>query len=233
MMTVQMYDRVMEQHQDFILMRIYSILCTNDMVCGLIIDAHNSLVHSPLYKMELKRLANIVEKKRRDYEKKICSIIQYHNSEIFANINDSFCDEDMMNSLEMMFYNFKNTLDKYKVENSEILARMELARTMLDYGVKSYEAIRREFISRGIGCIFSYIDNLCLHELFSIYERMMACLRIGVIVDMNNDKCKAAFEVVVKKITDIERVARAIKSADTVSGMLNKKNKEVNNEVVE
>lgn len=59
------------------------------------------------------------------------------------------------------------------------------------------------------------MEYLRLTNVSRLMDMASECLKIGKTVDMNTEKCTAAFDVLVRKLSDTENIANAI-NADNI-----------------
>lgn len=199
---------------NFILAAVmYNLVCTNDITSGLMLDAHNMLQKNEMYKRSIKAMANRIEQARRKYEKRV-NYVMREASWSFSLCNDIYYDEELQKDIEVLYFQFKNELDKKGIQNSDVIARMELARSMLDYSARQFDtrcrAVERDCKMR----INDRLQFLDLHGLSSMYDSMMDMIHIGCAVDFNTEMCRKAFDIVINKLADGERIARAMEAID-------------------
>lgn len=201
--------RAVQKHLSLVAATIYNVCCTNDICIGLMLEAHEALRKSPLYVKETKRLANLVEEKRRRYEREVARIMQDAIG-LFAEANDAYNDEEMQRSIQLLYFAFKQEIDRYRVEYSDVVARLELARVMLQYSVGQQQKRREDLRECGIEFAMYGLDSLDMSGIYAMYRRLTDSIRIDAVVDLNTEQCHAAMDGVVKRIMDEERIARAI-----------------------
>ena len=119
---------VVKQHESLVVVTTYNILYTNDIVCSNVIEMMSELKKSKLYKNEVKMYANKVEKERKKYESLINRILS-DTCSFFADANDTFV-ADIQKHVDVLYYAIKNVFDKNSIENSSLIAKMELMRTL-------------------------------------------------------------------------------------------------------
>lgn len=130
-MTKEEANNIIAENEAMVIGCTYNVLFTNDIVIGLTIEAVESIRKSPLYRFDTKRKVNIVEKDRLKYERLINEVIG-NTSSFFADANDIFL-EDIQKHVDILYYSIKREFDKVNLSFSDIIARMELARTLCEF----------------------------------------------------------------------------------------------------
>lgn len=74
-MTKEQANRIISEHEVMVVGCTYNVLFTNDIVCGLVIDALEAVRKSPLYRQKTKQEVNQVEREKTKYEKLVNSVI--------------------------------------------------------------------------------------------------------------------------------------------------------------
>ena len=100
-MTKEQANRIISEHEVMVVGCTYNVLFTNDIVCGLVIDALEAVRKSPLYRQKTKQEVNQVEREKTKYEKLVNSVIGDRIS-FFADANDSFL-EDVQKHVEVLY----------------------------------------------------------------------------------------------------------------------------------
>ena len=123
--------------ENITLAAIYNILFTNDIVCSLIVEMLSALRKSELCRFRVKQQGNKLEQLMLQYEKKINKIAG-HRAFFMADANQYVADEVQPDLLKME-YSIKMEFDKFRIENSALLAKVELTRCMAELACLSLD----------------------------------------------------------------------------------------------
>lgn len=123
--------------ENITLAAIYNILFTNDIVCSLIVEMLSELRKSRLCRFRVKQQGNKLEQLMLQYEKKINKIAG-HRAFFMADANQYIADEVQPDLLKME-YSIKLEFDKCRIENSALLAKVELTRCMAELACLSLD----------------------------------------------------------------------------------------------
>ncbi len=100
-------------------------------------------------------------------------------------------------------------------EYSSELARFELARTLCEYACLQFDERIAALKKKDAGFKGFTLEYLRLTNVSRLMDMASECLKIGKTVDMNTEKRTAAFDVLVRKLSDTENIANAI-NADNI-----------------
>lgn len=187
---------------------LYNILFANDIACSTVIDGIDSLKRSPLYRYEVKKHANLVSRERHKYETMVNSVISSGNHEFLANANDVIA-EKVNKHLDILYWSIKREFDKFNIENSQLLARLELARTMVAFAAVNIKKRIDEMKEQGVAG--NRINYLSLDPLLKLMDNLLRTFNVTVEVDMNTPECKMSIEIIGKCLCDGNLIANAIK----------------------
>lgn len=207
-MNREQANKVITQNESLVIAATYNILFTNDIVCGLVIDAIEKVKKSPLYRHRTKQLINQCSAERSSYEKLINRIIGDRN-EFFANANDLF-REDIDKHLDVLYYSIKQVFDKHRIPNSGVISLLEQTRTMCEFSCAQFDKRVEELKKadnrfNGFALEYMRITSL-LHKL----NETMRSIDIPTTVDLNTESCINAINILSKKLVDGEVIAKAI-----------------------
>lgn len=187
---------------------VYNILFTNDVTCSAIIEAVELLKKSKLYKQRTKQLCNQIGKERKKYERRINEIISKHNQDFFADANDTIM-EAIGKDLDILYYQFKSTLDKQKVSDSHVLAKLELASAMAQLSVQSWER-RINDMSKEVTGVRERMMYLRLSSLETLFKELICSIHVEQYVNFNTEQANMAMEIIMKKLVNGELIAKAM-----------------------
>lgn len=210
-MNTETAKRIISKHENLVVLCTYNILFTNDICCGQIIECLQAMKRTPYYKHTFKKFLNDAEKARREYEKIINSVIGDDRGDFFADCNDRYLEE-VNKHVEMLYWQFKQVLDDMGgVEHSAELARFELARTLCEYACLQFDERIAALKKKDAGFKLFTLEYLRLTNVSRLMDMASDCLKIGKTVNMNTEKCTSAFDVLIRKLSDAENIANAIK----------------------
>ena len=128
----------------------FSILHSNEFCIELFIDAMKMIKKTDLFKHELKKSINCAERYRKAYEKSLNGTISMENSEFLADSNDKM-DEELSRLENVFYYQIKQELDRYKINNSAEIAKLEECNIMLLSTLKAHDEAIDVIFKAGIG----------------------------------------------------------------------------------
>lgn len=207
-MTKEEANNIIAENEAMVIGCTYNVLFTNDIVIGLTIEAVESIRKSPLYRFDTKRKVNIVEKDRLKYERMINEVIGNTNS-FFADANDIFL-EDIQKHVDILYYSIKREFDKVKLSFSDIIARMELARTLCEFSCLQLDKREEELQEKDKRFKKLGIDYLRLTNLLRSLSETMKTLNVPCTVNLNTEECTKAINILSVKLADANTIAKAI-----------------------
>lgn len=175
-MTKEEANNIIAENEAMVIGCTYNVLFTNDIVIGLTIEAVESIRKSPLYRFDTKRKVNIVEKDRLKYERMINEVIG-NTSSFFADANDIFL-EDIQKHVDILYYSIKREFDKVNLSFSDIIARMELARTLCEFSCLQLDKREEELQEKDKRFKKFGIDYLRLTNLLRSLSETMKTLNV-------------------------------------------------------
>ena len=209
-MNTETARKVISKHESLVVLCTYNILFTNDICCGQMVECMQAMKQTPYYRHSFKRYLNEADKARRGYEKIVNSVIRSDLGEFFADCNDRFVEE-VNKHVEMLYWQFKQALDDKALVYSAELARFELARTLCDYACLQFDIRMNELKEKDPMFKGFTMEYLKLSNEKRLMNLASDNLKIGEMVDMNTERCTAAFDVLVRKLSDGGIIANAIK----------------------
>lgn len=210
-MNKETATKIISKYESLVVLCTYNILFTNDICCGQVIESLHAMRRTPYYKQTFKRHLNEAEKARKEYERVVNSVIGSDRSEFFADCNDKYTEE-VNRHVEMLYYQFKQELDDNGIAYSSEIARFELARTLCDYSCIQFEERISELRKKDKQFNGFTLEYLKLDNVARLMNLASDNLRIGKTVNMNTERCTSAFNVLVRKLSDADNIANAIKA---------------------
>lgn len=194
--------------ENITLAAIYNILFTNDIVCSLIVEMLSALRKSGLCRFRVKQQGNKLEQLMLQYEKKINKIAG-NRAFFMADANQYVADEVQPDLLKMEF-------DKCRIENSALLAKVELTRCMAELACLSLDKRIEEV--RPYNKEVTGITYLRLTDAFKVLDELSDTLYRGGYCDLNqSDNCKRGMAIIQRKLTDCDIISRAINESDKLN----------------
>lgn len=209
-MTTETAKKIISKHENIVVLCTYNILFTNDICCGQIIECLQGMRRTPYYRQIFKKYLNDVEKARMTYERMVNSVIGADRGEFFAECNDKYLEE-VNKHIEILYLQFKQELDNNGIMYSSDIARFELARTLCEYACLQFDGRIAELKKKDAGFKLFTLEYLRLTNVSRLMDMASDCLKIGKTVNMNTEKCTSAFDVLIRKLSDAENIANAIK----------------------
>ena len=163
--------------ENITLAAIYNILFTNDIVCSLIVEMLSALRKSGLCRFRVKQQGNKLEQLMLQYEKKINKIAG-HRAFFMADANQYIADEVQPDLLKME-YSIKMEFDKCRIENSALLAKVELTRCMAELACLSLDKRIEEV--RPYNKEVTGITYLRLTDTFKVLDELSDILYLSLI----------------------------------------------------
>lgn len=207
-MTKEEANNIIAENEAMVIGCTYNVLFTNDIVIGLTIEAVESIRKSPLYRFDTKRKVNIVEKDRLKYERMINEVIG-NTSSFLADANDIFL-EDIQKHVDILYYSIKREFDKVSLSFSDIIARMELARTLCEFSCLQLDKREEELQEKDKRFKKFGIDYLRLTNLLRSLSETMKTLNVPCTVNLNTEECTKAINILSVKLADANTIAKAI-----------------------
>lgn len=207
-MTKEEANNIIAENEAMVIGCTYNVLFTNDIVIGLTIEAVESIRKSPLYRFDTKRKVNIVEKDRLKYERMINEVIG-NTSSFFADANDIFL-EDIQKYVDILYYSIKREFDKVNLSFSDIIARMELARTLCEFSCLQLDKREEELQEKDKRFKKFGIDYLRLTNLLRSLSETMKTLNVPCTVNLNTEECTKEINILSVKLADANTIAKAI-----------------------
>ena len=207
-MTKEEANNIIAENEAMVIGCTYNVLFTNDIVIGLTIEAVESIRKTPLYRFDTKRKVNIVEKDRLKYERLINEVIG-NTSSFFADANAIFL-EDIQKHVDILYYSIKREFDKVNLSFSDIIARMELARTLCEFSCLQLDKREEELQEKDKRFKKFGIDYLRLTNLLRSLSETMKTLNVPCTVNLNTEECTKAINILSVKLADANTIAKAI-----------------------
>ena len=189
--------------ENITLAAIYNILFTNDIVCSLIVEMLSALRKSGLCRFRVKQQGNKLEQ------------LAGNRAFFMADANQYVADEVQPDLLKME-YSIKMEFDKCRIENSALLAKVELARCMAELACLSLDKRIEEV--RPYNKEVTGITYLRLTDTFKVLDELSDILYRGGYCNLNqSDNCKRGMAIIQRKLTDCDIISRAINESDKLN----------------
>lgn len=200
--------------ENIALAAVYNILFTNDIVCSLIIDFTSVLENNRLYKQNVKKLSKKLIENINSYEKKIFTIVG-KRALFFADANSVF-SSNVMPDIQKLEYSIKYEFDKNKIENAQLLSKLEVARVMASLACLSLDKRIEEVVpyNRDV----KNLTYLRLTNTYKLIDNLSELLYKGKYVNLNDSQnCKLAVSIIEKKLVSCLAINRAITESEELN----------------
>lgn len=180
----------------------------NDLAHSLAVELVGYIKKLPIYRHEVKRITNLINKEIRNYTLLIKKI---GKTDFYSNACDNMA-ETLNTDLQKLEYTIKFALDKAKIENSELLAKIEITRCMA-WGACINVDMRERDIKKELPVT---LKDMRLTALARQIENLSNLLYNGKprTVDFNKDNnCLLAFRIIQKKLLNGHKIADCINRA--------------------
>ena len=124
--------------------------------------------------------------------------------------NDKYTEE-VNKHVDMLYWQFKQVLDDNGIFHSAEIARFELTRTLCDYSCIQFDERIKELRKKDARFNGFTLEYLKLSNVARMMNLASDSLKIGKTVNMNTERCTSAFDVLVRKLSDADNIANAIK----------------------
>lgn len=207
-MKEEQLTRLIKRNEAMVVLCTYSVLFANDIAIGRVIEAVDKLKKSDWYRFEVKQKARKVEEEMKRYERVLNKVVG-RSSDFFADANEKFLDE-VEKDVEVMYFSVKRVFDRACVERSELMAMMEMARSMcmvacVNFDKRMEELRAKDPMFRGVG--LTYLRQT---ELLKCLNMLIDVVPLHTSINLNTDECKMAVRVLSGKLADGRRIAGAI-----------------------
>ncbi len=207
-MNVNQVNKLINKNESMVILCTYNILFTNDIVISSVIDGLAALRRSPYYAHQVKQAAGMVDKQRVRYERRLNEGIG-NRADFFADANETFV-HDVNHHVEVLYYCIKRTFDRERLEQAQVLSRVELARTLCQFACVQFDLRMKELQKADMQFRSLSIGYLRLTGLLKALDRMMAAFRLNRVIDLNTDETNLAIETLGRKLVDGNIIANAI-----------------------
>ena len=209
-MTKEKYTEVINKHENIVVASTYNILFTNDIVCSLLIESLELLKKTDCFKCKTKQIAKQLDNERKRYEKVINQVIGSDKGEFFADANDKFID-NVSKDINTLLYSIKQEMDKNHLDNTQVISKLELCRTLCELSCIQHEMRMNDLIKTDSAFRLFDLSYLKLTNMSRLLEELFLTLPIKT-VDLNTKQCKLALNIVSTKLSDVNIIANAIKT---------------------
>lgn len=207
-MTQDQATQIVSKYEPLVVLATYNILFTNDIVCGNVIDSIAELKKTSLYRQRVKQLANKADDARKSYEKLVNEIVS-DRCTFFADANDVF-SEEISKHIQILYYCIKREFDRHKFPQSDIIAKLETARTLCEFSCQQFDKRLEELREKDRRFRGFHLDYLRLTNLLRLMNELIHSFRLPCTVDLNTPECLTAIDVLAQKLVNGDLIAKAI-----------------------
>lgn len=162
-----------------------------------------------MFRHSLKHYANTAIQRFDNYEK--AHITNFgERYRLFLDYLDNIEDQ-IMPHVDKLYWAMKAVLDKYNVENSALKAKVEIARTMIEYSCCIYDELMRDTKNK-TGCDFyQFFLKGRLTGVLNAWDNVTRMLcKTEKDINLNKDEnCLLAFRIIEKVLTSEDTLNRA------------------------
>lgn len=195
------------KYSDRVAICAYNIMFFNDVAHSTAVDLVAYIKKLPICKHKVKQIVNNIEKEIRKYTYHIKRI---GRTDFFSYACDIMADDINLDILKLE-YAIKFALDKEKINNSELLSKIETARCMT-WGACINLDMREKDISKEIPVTLTDIRLTALANHIENLSRILYESKRKV--DFNKDNnCILAFRIIQKKLLNGKKIAESINIA--------------------
>lgn len=203
---------------------ITSVCLCNDIANTAMVNAKIALVGTEYHKREIKLYINNAF---REYNK-YYSQLKYHlykSYSLYTELTTAF-DEEITDDIDKLFWSIKAIMDKYNEKDSDIKARIETARTLIEYGCWYFDKFMEkafEIFKQDYRRIFQDIRLTNVLFWWDKISEKIDDKKTNTIIDLNKDKnCKLAFEIIERKLSNAKLLEEVGKTAIKNDKLYNK-----------
>jgi hypothetical protein len=178
----------------------YPVYFCNDVVLGRVIDTIAIIRASEIYRHEIKKLTNELEKKVRLYQR------QFNNALVDAeafSIASQYIDDEISADVTKLYYSIKNQLDKDKRLHTDVFAHAEVMMCMIIMSVQLADRLKKE------GAYRSYRTRMTA----ILANAMQLCNRIYFVCgtdDTLSKTAETALTIIAHRFLDSDMIGRAM-----------------------
>lgn len=201
----------MEKYSDRITVCAYNLMFFNDIAHSAAFDLVSYMKKQPIYKREIKKIVNTIEKLLKKYTSLMKTLSTTSDGVFYANICDNMTDI-LDGDVVKLEDSIKNVLDKNKIDNSAMLAKIETARCLC-WGSCINIDMRQSDIRKEIPVDLSDMRMTAISHQIELLADILFSNKPRT-VDFNKDEnCLLAFRIIQKKLLNGQYIADCINQA--------------------
>ena len=193
----------------------YSILFANDVACGALVQAVDDVKKSSLYKHEMKRMINSIEKSRQSYERRLKHVVG-DKGEYYMDACEIFTNK-VEHDIQVFFYTILNEYTKNGVTNAKIVARLQWARALVQAASQLWHDRTKEVSDYNLLPPYNAVSVERIRDYLSYLDITPIRKQLGCLIDKffdesNNIECangQMAYNIINRKLYDIHTVLSA------------------------
>lgn len=170
----------------------------NEVICAFIMVKESDLFRRSV-KHNATRAVKEAEAKQRELKESA------GDGELFASYSDAVIDK-ARNDITLLQLAIKQVLDTHKVKHSDILARAECARVLLDMSAKQFANTIRTAECRYLKNFYEHFKEFDMKHLHDAWKMVCTELFVGYNVDLNTPTVKGLFESMLNKFSNGEYI---------------------------
>lgn len=186
----------------------YNIILFNDIAHSTAFDLVAYIKKLPIFRHEVKKITKQLEKQLKQYTKFTGELSSVSSPAFYADVCDNISDI-VFNDVKKLEFSIKSLLDKHKVEDSMLIAKIETARCMT-LGACINLDMREKDIRKELPVNLS--DMRITHIANSI-DRLSSILNKNYVDFSQNQEILNAYRIIQRKLLNVKNIAYAINEA--------------------
>lgn len=182
---------------------VCTVLCAaNETAYIALFNAMSLLKKSKYYKFGTKKYLNETDKSYDSYIKTMESLMQDRN-QLWADYLDGI-ENRMKPHVDMLYYSIKQEMDKNKEVDTDIMAWVETARTLLEYAVCLFKSFFDEEEKKNGVNLSRYFEHVNMKNTYNLWQSLCGTIKskVKTVVNLNDsDNCTNAFKIIEANLT--------------------------------
>lgn len=203
---------------------VTSVCLCNDIANTAMVDAKHILTNNGYNKRETKYYINKSFEEYNKYYAKLKYHL-YNSYSLYTELTTAF-DDEILKDVDKLYWSIKAIMDKYNEKDSAIKAKVELARTLIEYACWYYDKFIEkafEIFKQDYRRIFEDIRLTNVLYWWNKVTDRVDNNTTGATIDLNKDKnCKLAFEIIERKLSNAKLLEKVGETAIKNDKLYNK-----------
>lgn len=197
---------ISEEGNKIVYVSLMCIMATNDQAHSLTLDVIEQIKKSPLYRQNVKRLTNLAFNEYNKYNsitKKSWTDVDYYST-----LYDLIADE-MREDYFKFEMSIKNALDKGNIPNSDIKAKLEVCRTMVNGACLTCDEFEKRIRKHLPANLKIFRLTSLAHHLNQLSDALSSNMKTDIDLNKDND-CTLALNIITHKLQSGEIYIKAL-----------------------